>query len=310
MAEIILHHYPVSHYAEKVRRILTYKKVPWRSVEQPIIMPKPDLTPLTGGYRRIPVLQIGADVYCDSACVVRRIEQLFPEPPVIFPELAHLSTLIEDWADHRFMWHLLLPGFYDLKDALPPTLMDDRALMAPHLTKENFLAGAPQAFSQGLVSMRWLDGMLADRPFLLGDKFSLADAACYFVLFFLSHVPQLFEPAIARYPRLGEWFKRIQAFGPVQSTEMSAAEAFAVARKSEPKDIDGGLTEGLQGLAFSESFKPGENVGIVADDYGTEEVMGKLVRVTHDQITVLRQDSDLGAIAVHFPRLGYRLIRR
>jgi glutathione S-transferase len=55
MSEIILHHYPESHFAEKIRRILAYKGRPWRGVEQPFMMPKPDLIPLTGGNRRIPV---------------------------------------------------------------------------------------------------------------------------------------------------------------------------------------------------------------------------------------------------------------
>jgi len=52
----------MSLFAERIRRILAFKKMAWRSVEQPMMAPKPDLTPLTGGNRRIPVLQIGADV--------------------------------------------------------------------------------------------------------------------------------------------------------------------------------------------------------------------------------------------------------
>src|SRR5947208_7137434 len=102
MPEIILHHYPLSLFAEKIRRLLAYKKIAWRSVEQPMMMPKPDLTPLTGGYRRIPVLQIGADVYCDTACIARRLEALQPTP-ICFPAgQTGLARLIEDWADHRF----------------------------------------------------------------------------------------------------------------------------------------------------------------------------------------------------------------
>ena len=60
MAQVILHHYPLSLFAEKIRRVLAYKKIPWRAVEQPMMAPKPQLTPLTGGYRRIPVMQIDA----------------------------------------------------------------------------------------------------------------------------------------------------------------------------------------------------------------------------------------------------------
>src|SRR5258705_13318257 len=102
MQELILHHYPLSFYAEKIRRILAYKKLPWRSVEQPMMMPKPDLTALTGGYRRIPVLQIGADVYCDTELIARRLEALQPNPPCFPAKEAGLARLIEDWADHRF----------------------------------------------------------------------------------------------------------------------------------------------------------------------------------------------------------------
>ena len=61
MPEIILHHYPRSPFAEKVRLALGFKGLPWLAVEQPRVAPKPGLTALTGGYRRIPVMQVGAD---------------------------------------------------------------------------------------------------------------------------------------------------------------------------------------------------------------------------------------------------------
>ena len=66
MADIILHHYTMSPFAEKARLMLGFKQLAWRSVHIPPVMPKPDVVALTGGYRKTPVLQIGADVYCDS----------------------------------------------------------------------------------------------------------------------------------------------------------------------------------------------------------------------------------------------------
>ena len=53
MTDIILHHYETSPYAEKVRLGLGLKGLAWASVEIPVIMPKPDLTALTGGYRKM-----------------------------------------------------------------------------------------------------------------------------------------------------------------------------------------------------------------------------------------------------------------
>ncbi|MDH3509928.1 MAG: glutathione S-transferase N-terminal domain-containing protein, partial [Gammaproteobacteria bacterium] len=66
MTDIILHHFDLSPFAEKIRLALGFKNLSWRSVQIPLIMPKPDLTALTGGYRKTPVMQIGADIYCDT----------------------------------------------------------------------------------------------------------------------------------------------------------------------------------------------------------------------------------------------------
>ena len=80
MHDIILHHYPASPFAEKIRLILGAKGLSWRSVTIPWIMPKPDLMPLTGGYRRTPVLQIGADVYCDTALIAPLLFRSLKQP--------------------------------------------------------------------------------------------------------------------------------------------------------------------------------------------------------------------------------------
>ena len=74
MAEFILHHYDTSPFSEKPRVMFGLKGLAWRSVIQPSIMPKPDLTPLTGGYRRAPVMQIGADIYCDTQIILRELD--------------------------------------------------------------------------------------------------------------------------------------------------------------------------------------------------------------------------------------------
>ena len=66
MAELILHHYDISPYAKKIRLAFGLKRLVRASVIVPATLPKPDLMPLTGGFRRGPVLQIGADIYCDT----------------------------------------------------------------------------------------------------------------------------------------------------------------------------------------------------------------------------------------------------
>ena len=83
MTDIILHHYDTSPYAEKVRTGLGLKGLAWASVELPVIMPKPNLTTLTGGYRKTPVLQIGADIYCDSQLIMRELERRYPSSELL-----------------------------------------------------------------------------------------------------------------------------------------------------------------------------------------------------------------------------------
>src|ERR1700740_2975446 len=86
MSGIILHHYGLSPYSEKIRAILGYKKLAWRSVETPVVLPKPDLVALTGGYRKAPVLQVGRDVYCDTRLIARLLDRLHPAPALVPPQ--------------------------------------------------------------------------------------------------------------------------------------------------------------------------------------------------------------------------------
>ncbi|WP_433927665.1 glutathione S-transferase family protein [Sorangium cellulosum] len=303
MAEIILHHYPLSLFAEKVRRILAYKKIAWRSVEQPMMAPKPDLTPLTGGYRRIPVLQIGADVYCDTACIARRLEELQPEPACFPPGQRGLAAMIEDWADHRFMPQVAPPMVVELFAVLPPGILEDRAAMSPALSKEAIFRAAPHALSQARLSLDRLEGQLRDRPFLLGDAFSIADAACFHPVWFMKHSARLFAEVESR-PALAAWFSRIEEFGPGDARPMTPAEALAIARASEPADVAGGE------IAGGEELLPGSPVTVAADDYGTDEIRGVVARISASEITVRRQDPAVGEIALHFPRAGYRINKR
>ena len=98
-SEIILHNYPQSPVAEKVRVALGIKQAQWRSVEIPRLPPKPMLTKLTGGYRRTPVMQIGADIYCDSQCIIRELEKRIPAPSIVPSADAGLMWCMSRWTD-------------------------------------------------------------------------------------------------------------------------------------------------------------------------------------------------------------------
>src|SRR5690606_2204391 len=105
MHELILHHYPESPFAEKARLMLGFKQLSWRSVTIPRVMPKPDLMALTGGYRKTPVLQVGADIYCDTALIARRLEAE-KAIPALFPEAQAFNVAsVAQWADSLVFQH-------------------------------------------------------------------------------------------------------------------------------------------------------------------------------------------------------------
>ena len=83
MNNIVLHHYPASPFAEKARLMLGYKGLAWKSVFIPMVMPKPDVMALTGGYRKTPILQVGADIYCDTALIAQALDELVSAPALM-----------------------------------------------------------------------------------------------------------------------------------------------------------------------------------------------------------------------------------
>ena len=105
MSELILHHYAASPFAQKARLLLGFKGLAWHSVHIPPMMPKPDLTALSGGYRKTPVLQAGADIYCDTALIARRLEQE-KSAPALFPLGQELVvSAFAAWADSVVFQH-------------------------------------------------------------------------------------------------------------------------------------------------------------------------------------------------------------
>ena len=99
MPKLILHHFDFSPFAEKARLVLGFKHLPWDSVQIPMVMPKPELMPLTGGYRKTPVLQIGADIYCDTRLIARELERRFPSP-TLFPDGNRgIALALSHWTD-------------------------------------------------------------------------------------------------------------------------------------------------------------------------------------------------------------------
>lgn len=308
MPDLILHHYPASPFAEKIRALLGAKSLAWRSVEIPMVMPKPELTPLTGGYRRTPVLQVGADVYCDTALIARVIERLHPSPPLASDLTAMSDFALAHFADeHLFaaaVAYAMQPqGMEAMFAGMAP---EQVAAFAEDRRKMREGGSAPrmplaEAWSVLLGTLARLDGQLSDgRRFLTGEAARTCDFACYHPLWFVGRAGAL-ASILEPYPHLRGWMGRIEAFGHGAPAPMSAAEALQVARESTPGMLPG------RSLREADGVVVGDAVSVSAVDYGVDPVFGTLANAEPDAFSVRRTDPRVGEVVVHFPRIGFRI---
>lgn len=298
--EIILHNFASSPFSEKIRLIFGMKGLSWRSVEIPMMMPKPNLMPLTGGYRKTPVMQIGADIFCDTQIIIRELERRFPDPDLM-PHGKGLPYGIGFWADRLFFMASVPVIFAEVGDALPEAFRKDREAMSGNFSVEAMKAAAPFMRDQWRAHASFLADHLADgRAFLLGDDPSVMDAHGYMNLWFLKGtVPDIAESLLGEWPKLGFWYARLAAIGHGKMTPMQAGEALDVAHAASPEAQRRADPHDPRGL------KPGDRVSVAADDYGRDRIEGEILFATAHEIAILRSDAAVGAVAVHFPRAGF-----
>ena len=298
---LILHHYDFSNFAEKARLMLGFKGLAWQGVEIPPILPKPKLVPLTSGYRRTPVLQDGADVWCDTNLIARELERRVPEPTLYPAATAGSANAIAWWAEQQFMRPVALFVSGINADHMPAGLHSDRARL--HGLPEPSIEAVRKAAirNRNLVrpQIRWLADMLQDgRPYLLGDAPCIADFAAYHVVWFFRGRRIDCRGELDPYPRLLAWRDRMAAIGHGTRTDIDADQALAIARAatpapprpSEPQDGDP---------------RPGERARVRPADNARDWIEGEVRFIDAHEIALAHHDPLVGEVVVHFPRLGY-----
>ncbi len=301
MGDIILHHFDGSPFAEKIRLALGLKDVPWFSVDIPMVMPKPLLTALTGGYRKTPVMQIGADIYCDTQCIAMALERHCPEPTLFPGHNAGLAMALSQWSDTAFFQ----PGAglsMGTNTELPEDILQDRREFFNFLDFSTLPQQLPHLFSQFRAHLQLVETMLADgREFLLGDRPGWADILAYFPLWMcrgnIASAAELVQPL----PALLAWESRMMDIGHGSPGTIAADDALAIARQSSST-----VSPEIVSDAWPR-IDSGTSVTVAPQDYGAVPVMGELVRLTHSDIAIRREDAQAGEVVVHFPRLGYRV---
>jgi glutathione S-transferase len=311
MNDLILHHYASSPFSEKIRLILGYKKLPWNSVMVPAIMPKPDVIALTGGYRKTPVLQVGADIYCDTALICDVLEHVRPEPTLYPPHLKGVCRIFAQWADTTLFWaamgyNLQPKGASFVFAKAPPeagkAFSDDRRAMSSNLVRLR----PGDATSAYRSYLRRIANMADEHDFLFGMEPCVADFAAYHGIWYTRHqVPPLADILNAT-PSVTEWAQRMEAIGHGPATRLTSADAIAVAAAIDPQPAGSNL---LIDSAFQDDhgIPLGTRVTITPETFGSEATEGELIAATRTHYSLRREDARAGTVHVHFPRLGYVL---
>ncbi len=303
---MILHHYPNSPFAEKIRLILGFKSLHWSSVIIPNVMPKPDVVALTGGYRKTPILQLGADIFCDTALIAEVLEARAPTPSLYPPAVAAASRTLAQWADATLFWtmipYTLQPeGFAHMFAGVAPEHIkafgEDRQVFRANIPRMR----VPEALATFTIYLQRLSDMLGAQRFFFGEHASIADFSIYHNLWFVLRggpVARILE----QFPALGAFRERMRSFGHGTAAPSSSAESLRIARESAPAP-SAGLNGDTHGFAL------GEPVVIAATDTGVDPVAGTLYAVTRERLSIARTDRRAGDVVVHFPRIGFEMRR-
>ena len=311
MHDLILHHYPNSPFSEKIRLILGYKQLAWKSVVIPSIMPKPDVLALTGGYRKTPFMQVGADIFCDSARIADVLEHLQPTPSICPEPGKGLARILAHWADSTLFWaamaHNLGPkGAAQMFAGAPPEAArafgEDRKAMTTGMVRLR----PPDAAAAYKSYLRRLSDMLDDQPFLLGQVPCIADFSAYHPLWFTRVRTPVMADILQLTPAVLDWMDRMQAIGNGSMEKFDSVGAIAAAAAAVPMAVGHGL---LTDSTFQDEhgIPLGSRVTITAESFGPEPTEGELMAATRMHYTLSRTDDRAGALHVHFPRIGYVL---
>jgi len=302
---VILHHYPQSPVSEKVRVVLGIKGLDWRSVIIPRLPPKPNLMPLTGGYRLTPVMQIGADIYCDSHCIIAEIERRYPNPTLYPGGAQGLAWGIAEWTDGALFKDTVCVALTEMAASMPAEFMNDRGPLyfGPEFDVEGMKARAPRSLANVRVQFGWMNERLQSRDFMLGAEPGLPDALCYYLYWFLKDRMADAGGFLGQFPNLLEWADRVEAIGHGNPQELSDTDALEIAALTKPETPETPDPGDLLGLA------PGDAVRVLPEPDGAA-VKGTVQSVTPNEIAIIRRDDRVDTVCVHFPRIGYRVERR
>jgi len=317
---VILYHYDASPFATKIKNILTLKGIPHKRVAVTPILPRPELSEyLNIAYRRIPILAIGKDVYCDSSLIASVLERRFPPSEgygTLFPkrvgggktDTGLIKALAMFWSD-RTIFPLAANSLpYDKFDK--KFIKDRESWMGTSFDIQEMLASQPELKSTFASHMALIEEQLSDsRQWLMDTETpSLIDISVHFILAWISRFKNMsdlldgktFPQTTAFVKRMSEYLDRLSAnkSGSFENiTGKEAAELIASSSSLPPEVFDDVESARLK-VAL------GELASVTPTDNGKIPVTGRLVALTREEAVVETKGS-IASVLCHFPRLNF-----
>ena len=223
---LIVHQYHLSPYNEKVRRMLNFKGIPYR--EKYWLLADRKKVKKFNPTGKLPALEHGDKLICDSTDVAHYLEQVFPQRALIPAAPVHRAMVhvLEDWADESLYFYEM-----HLRFTTPGNRERNMPRMVEHESK--FLRWLlPRVVPGGIARITATQGigrksieqlvvdverhveavndLLGGDEWLVGEQLSLADLAVYGMFQALRDADMAME-IIQRYPPVLDWMARLEA---------------------------------------------------------------------------------------------------
>ncbi|EIW61458.1 uncharacterized protein TRAVEDRAFT_162670 [Trametes versicolor FP-101664 SS1] len=321
---VVLYHYDGSPFATKVKNLLALKKIPHTRVAVSTTLPRPDLADRLGvTYRRIPVLAIGKDVYCDTSLIAAVLERRFPPSEgyaTFFParkgggkaDTGMIKALSFSYGD-RTVFPLAAENLPYKK--FPPEFLKDRsAWLGRKIDADAMEANQPVVKSWLISHLTLLEEQLADgREWLMDTETpSLADITVHFPWVWMQQfraLRDLFDRA--RFPATIAWITRTTDYiAKVGSQQQIVLDNIAGARAAEiiassPAPEDPKIVGFDAGEAARLGIERGQVVSVTPSDNGKVPTVGRLVSLNHEEVAIETKGSSGTSVHCHFPRLNF-----
>ncbi|CCL98450.1 uncharacterized protein FIBRA_00448 [Fibroporia radiculosa] len=299
-----------------------FPTVPDYSLQVSFVSPRPELSQYLGvTYRRIPVLAIGNDIYCDTNLIAAVLERRFPPSAgygTLFPHRS-ASKRTDATAIKIFTAHYIERAVFSAAadhlpwERLPPELIRDRsALVGSILDVPTILSRREESKSALSSHLSNLENQLADGRDWLMDTVgpSLADIAAHFVFVWVRGMQTLGDILDAAvFPRTMLWFARMSAaLDDLQKakaapfTRVPPEEAAKLIASFHPEDLSAVGFDAVEAMRLG--VKLGDNVAVAPTDTGKVPTTGTLVALSREEVVIETQGSH-AIVHCHFPRLNY-----